>query len=85
MKRYLEHVHVFVMRVLHHHGLVPGQGVGHAVQAFAADSLIVRGKKNSFKSHPSDWSQFCSSSQPLFYQENPALVSTGQSCPHTQS
>lgn len=45
MACYLEHVHVFVMRVLHHHGLVPRQGVGYAVLAFAADSLIMRGKK----------------------------------------
>lgn len=85
MTHYLEHVCVFIVCVLHHHGLVPRQSVGYAVLAFAADSLIVRGEKNPFKSHPSDWSQFCSSSQPPFYQENPALASIGQSCPHTQS
>lgn len=86
MTHYLEHVRVFIVCVLHHHGLVPRQSVGYAVLAFAADSLIVRGeKKNSFKSHPSDWSEFCSSSRPPFYQENPALASTGQSCPHAQS
>lgn len=45
MKRYLEHVCIFIVCVLHHHGLVPRQSVGYAVLAFAADSLIVREKK----------------------------------------
>lgn len=45
MTHYLEHVRVFIVCVLHHHGLVPRQSVGYAVLAFAADSLIVRGEK----------------------------------------
>lgn len=47
MTHYLEHVRVFIVCVLHHHGLVPRQSVGYAVLAFAADSLIVRGEKKN--------------------------------------
>lgn len=36
---YLEHVCVFVMAVLHHHRVVPGQCVGDAVLTFAVHGL----------------------------------------------
>lgn len=37
--RYLEHVRVVVMAVLHHHRLVPRQSEGDAVLAAAVDGL----------------------------------------------
>lgn len=37
--RYLEHICVVVMAVLHHHRLVPGQSEGDAVLPAAVDSL----------------------------------------------
>lgn len=37
--RYLEHVGVLVVAVLHHHRVVPGQSVGDAVLAFTAHHL----------------------------------------------
>ena len=36
---YLKHVGVFVMAVLHHHSVVPGQGVGDTVLAFTVHRL----------------------------------------------
>lgn len=45
---YLEHVCVFVMAVLHHHSLVPGQRVGDAVLALTVYSLQCNSKEISF-------------------------------------
>lgn len=39
MGSYLKHVCVFIMAVLHHDRLVPGQCVGDAVLAFTVHSL----------------------------------------------
>lgn len=39
MQRYLEHVRVVVMAVLHHHRLVPRQSEGDAVLPAAVDGL----------------------------------------------
>lgn len=47
-ERYLEHVSVVVMAVLHHHRLVSGQSVGDAVLALAVHRLS-RNTTNIFK------------------------------------
>lgn len=48
MGLYLKHVCVFIMAVLHHHRVVPGQCVGDAVLAFTVHSLKYN-KKTHYK------------------------------------
>lgn len=69
---YLKHVCVFVMAVLHHHSLVPGQCVGDAVLAFTVHRLKKKTKQRyirqfEHKKQKSFDVWFCFSKQLMWY------------------
>ena len=74
MAVYLEHVCVFVVAVLHHHGLVPRQRVRDTVLAFAVHSLIKKinkkGREREQISHSASSSR-ATRRQPLIPREAP--------------